>query len=450
MALVGTASAVGMALGGGGPQPDDVLPASSVAVLEVDLDPSVSQKVAIFRLARHFPTTKDRVSDQGKVRDQLLSSLFGQGSGLDYDRDVAPWIGDRAGIAVVPHDGTLAPVAAVAFRDRDAARRGLEKARASDDTVVWAFSSQADYVLIGDDRATIDEAARGDRVLSDDGGYARSVKQLDGDQVVTGWVDIARLYAALPEDARRTAAQAYGDGKTKVDPRGTIVLGAHASADSVELVAKTLDLSGLPVDAMPSRGTGLAGDLPADAVAALSMTGLGDTLAKALPHGADDPFGLDELSRQSGVSFARDLPALLGRESAGALLPGPDDTPALVLRTRNDDVGKAYDVASRLSSEATGAGTLRRLDDGLVYASDAGALGKATGDGPRLRDLPSFRRAVPDANDAAQVGYVDVGKALRLSGSTPTPDQAPLEAVGYSTSGDLSHLTLRVRLTLRG
>src|SRR4051794_27668385 len=51
----GTASAVGLLLSGGGPQPEDVFPGNAFAFAKIDLDPAAGQKIALARLLHKFP-----------------------------------------------------------------------------------------------------------------------------------------------------------------------------------------------------------------------------------------------------------------------------------------------------------------------------------------------------------------------------------------------------------
>ena len=51
-------TAVVSALGGGGAQPEDVLPANAIAFAKLDLNPSAGQKLAVFQLASKFPKSK--------------------------------------------------------------------------------------------------------------------------------------------------------------------------------------------------------------------------------------------------------------------------------------------------------------------------------------------------------------------------------------------------------
>jgi hypothetical protein len=123
----------------------------------IDLDPSAGQKLAVLRLAQRFPSTSDDVSDADAVRDELLQELFADDPDIDYERDVAPWVGDRAAVALVPVAGEdPQPLVVLAHTDRAAAEAGLRRITAEDPGTHLAFSQNADFVLLGPSQQAVD------------------------------------------------------------------------------------------------------------------------------------------------------------------------------------------------------------------------------------------------------------------------------------------------------
>src|SRR4051794_22420618 len=92
LALAGGAFAVVKKLDGGGAQPHDVLPASVIAYARLDLDPSASQKIALFKLIRKFPKAAESVgikSADQDVRKLIFTEILDQGGcDLSYDKDI--------------------------------------------------------------------------------------------------------------------------------------------------------------------------------------------------------------------------------------------------------------------------------------------------------------------------------------------------------------------------
>ena len=84
---------------GGGAQPESVLPANTLAFAKVDLDPSAGQKLDAIRFIRKFPDAKGEVKEDSDLREVVFKSLQddGQLKGVDYAKDIEPWLGQRIG-----------------------------------------------------------------------------------------------------------------------------------------------------------------------------------------------------------------------------------------------------------------------------------------------------------------------------------------------------------------
>src|SRR4051794_15334309 len=72
--LTGVSYAGYQAVAPHGHAPEEALPADTVAFAKVDLDPSPSQKLAVYRLGKRFPKT--HVKSDRSVRDDLLGDVF--------------------------------------------------------------------------------------------------------------------------------------------------------------------------------------------------------------------------------------------------------------------------------------------------------------------------------------------------------------------------------------
>lgn len=170
-ALAGTV-AVAAIVGGGawawhawsaqGPQPAEVLPGNTLAYVAVDLDPPGRQKVAAYDALRKFPTLKKQLhlGSTDDLRRSLVEDVVSEdGCELDFD-EIEKWAGDRAALAVVPHDEPT-PVVVLQVSDDDAARTGLEKigkACADDD---FGFTLRDGWAVVAETEA-IAEQVRSD------------------------------------------------------------------------------------------------------------------------------------------------------------------------------------------------------------------------------------------------------------------------------------------------
>ena len=72
-----SSSAALIAAGDAGSQPENVLPANAIAFAKLDLNPSVGQKLAVFRLASKFPVLKNTMkSEQTPIKESIFGSIF--------------------------------------------------------------------------------------------------------------------------------------------------------------------------------------------------------------------------------------------------------------------------------------------------------------------------------------------------------------------------------------
>lgn len=472
---VGVSGAVyaATALSGGGAQPEDVLPADAVGFLKLDLDPAAGQKVAAYRLAQQFPDSGVRGEDS--LRDDLIGRVLDGEDQADYDAHVKPWLGQRAGVAFLAPTADdpeeLVAVLAVQVTDRDDAEAGLTALAAEEredgSSAAFGFPDGEDYVLLAEDQAVVDQALRGGH-LSDDADFRRSVDALDGDQIALGWMDVAAAWQAVPESERQRARE-DADG---LDPTGQVVLGVSVASDGVEMVAKSLDLSlgstpelrSLADNAVgKGRATGLVQQLPADSLAAFSVTGLGPALSDLYTtYGSRvlDEEDVQTLRDETGLRLPDDLRALLGEEMAVAVGGDLNENGVrLDASVRSEDGARAVELIEKArdlaADEDPAAGRL------AVQRSDSGyTLGYNSGGSPdTLGEADLFRRTVPDASTSGITAYVDIRRTIaeaeRLDdGSTGLTDVQrrnlePVRAAGYTaTVDDGGNATMRLRVAV--
>jgi hypothetical protein len=463
--LTGVSYAGYQAIAPHGHAPEDALPAETVAFAKVDLDPSPSQKLAVYRLSKRFPKT--HVKSDRSVRDDLLADVFkAAGEDVDYANEIKPWIGDRAAIGALPGTDEPHPVVAVQFHDRAKARKGVEHLKDVDtaDDLYYAFSDVDDYVLLSDDQGVVDRAAHAKRHLADERGFRSAVSSLHGDQIVTAWADLAKVFALMPADALQDNPL-FSVKDLKV--QGQYVLGAHAEDDAIELDmheigAKTgvAGLDGLQVG--QGSGSDLVQGFPSDAVAAIGVTGLGASLAtgyeqvrKALTD-ADSEDLLSTVAK-AGLHLPGDLRTVFGDEVAG-YVSGSDDDPRAVLhvKTAHADAAKAVlahvvRAVEQFSGEPAPAGFLdavfRKVSDGYVVGFPESALtAKPSG---RLGSTEVFRKAVPDAHGAPFVLFVNIGELASRFDAGDSGPVAHLQAFGMTQRVVGNDATARLRLTFR-
>ena len=145
-------------LAGGGPRPAEVLPDSTFAVVTLDLNPSGGRKkVEAIKTLRKFPSWKERA---GLTPDSdVIKAIFDEATkegpckSLDYERDVKPWIGNRAAFGGVQLGDKPAPMLALQITDRENAKPGFaELVKCSgankDDDFGWTVTDN--YIIASD------------------------------------------------------------------------------------------------------------------------------------------------------------------------------------------------------------------------------------------------------------------------------------------------------------
>lgn len=445
VATVGSAVAIGSAIGGG-QQPEDVLPASAIALVKVELAPSLSQRKAVYDLSRKFPRLK--AASEQSVRDDLLRQLIAQsGERLDYDRDVKPWLGDRVGTAVVPDPaGGVAPVVAIQYTDKDKARRALTDAQKTNTGRPFAFAFSGDYAIVAVNQRDADRyAGAGDR-LAGKALFKEGVAALDGEQLVLGWADVKGVYAALPGELRKSA-------QLPQEPAGSFVVGLHADSRYLEVRGKAVGVGGsLAQYGAPSFGTVRGGNLiatyPVETTAAMELTGLGDSVTNAYGSLAGQPwFGqVSRAAKEAGLTLPGDLATLLGTDLAVGVFGDLTRSPRIAAHVKTADPDRAVSILKGAPLAAGAPPFVVDKDGGGGYfvATDAGAIALASSG--RLGESAPFRRALPDAEGASFAVYVSIARALGFAGITAT-DYGAMEAFGMTASG--ADGAFRMRLTFR-
>ena len=403
----GGVAAAGYYLGwfGSGPQPSDLMPATTLAYVQVDLDPSLSQKSQAWAFLRDLPQVKRAVDagqpDPKRMLWEAIAPETGFADGTDYDTDIRPWLGNRAGFGVLGHDDQPAWVAAIQVTDEAAA---AEKLRS------WIEAGSQEFdVTTRDGYAVITPKADTDFVLGELGkGSLRNSETFRSDitalgetGVLAGWADLSALsqQKAFAEDA-----------DTEVQGRAAAAL--RFTSDTLALDGRFFAADTTGMDA-PEAGR--IGDLPRSTGAAITISGGAEAFKKSLstlPGGFGSPFdapGLDEadLAALLGRSLTLAVPSNTLADMVGA---SAGEVPEVGVRIVSDDVARARKVLHRLAqADDQGAPVFDQVDgDVLTAATSQHYLTQLVQPAARLSGHPPFARAVPDHARATMAAYLDL------------------------------------------
>lgn len=322
VAAVGGGAYAYTQLSGGGAQPHDVLPADTVAYVRLDLDPSASQKIDLFRLAQRVPELTEELGiedEDDDLRTLVLEDVVGSCDDVEYDRDVEPWLGERIGLGIGPNfaDGEEVIRIAVQVSDEDAAREGIGKLFACDDEE-FGIGFLDGYAIVTPTQESADAAveAAQEESLADVEAFADTQDALDEQGVLSGWADVAAAVEAAKEAG---AEEALGEDAAELDQ----------VADEVDNVAFALSASStsLRLDAVARQGDdptevpevrGL-GALPEDTVVGLTLPGGGALVEENWDELKSSVQDLLDLGPALGI-----IPGLSGGAAVDPFAPQPD------------------------------------------------------------------------------------------------------------------------------
>lgn len=301
-----------------------ITPATAVAFLSVNLDPSVEQKRNLLSIARRFPDARDKVQGEFEdARDGLLAELL-EDTGLDFGRDVEPWLGNEVAVAALPAGEGEEPhvVVMVETGDEAKAQAALDKA-AREGGFEGAYRVIDGFVVITDHEDDAAEQAALGLVAAnadkDGGGLSEAeafntvVDELAGDRLLLGWADVKGLSKLVGMGAQGL----LGPFEQAAAAATSVAFDLHAENAAVVLQG---------VAAAKAAGNGeqpeLTRSLPAATLAALTLfdVGKGATAAiEALAGVGGDVLG--EIEAQTGLNLQNDLLSWMGGEFV--LVVGP-------------------------------------------------------------------------------------------------------------------------------
>jgi hypothetical protein len=419
-AVVAVAVVAVLALRGGGPADQLVrlAPPDALAWAHVTTRGGDDER-RLWELAQRFPTLRDLPA--------RLATGFGlSASELDLDRDVRPWLGDEAGIAIVDAAGRPLPLLLAAVRDRSAAVAALRRLGGRpaggglyDLPAPGAVAGLGDGVLVAGPSGAVRTAlARAgghgapglDRAVP----YRHAIEARGDDRVLDVYARAAGVQRLL--DARSALIRAAG-ALLNGAALEAVAADATPTDDGVRIHARVLRTGA----AAPSAtfAPALLGRVPIEATAALVDLPGGDALSaltarlggSALLAGARAV-----LSEQSGVDLDRDLLGPL-RGEAALSLQARGAVPVLTLTAHS-------------ATPATTREALARIQEPLADRLTGGATSVF-----QSRDDGSFTLPV---TTRLQPSYAVDGNVLVASTAQPGLDQRRVAARGIAQAPALA------------
>lgn len=512
VAVVGAVAAGGWAalsLMSGGTQPAEAIPANAIGYVSLDLDPSASQKIEAVKTLRKFPAIEKNlgISSQDDLRRWVLEQAQkdGQCKNLDYDTDIAPWIGDRIALAGVPADKageSPTPLVALQVTDADAATQGIRKlADCGDAPDGFGVATSGDYALISDSQEHADAMAvqAQKSSLAEDPTFQKWTSRVGDPGIVTmyaapGAMDtLVDLQSGLADDfAAATGPGAEEQGTLRMESEVTRMNDRLKDLyDGFQGMAGVIRFGNGSVEAefagrSDNKQVGLTlspedradlGQLPSGTAAAFAVSlpkGWAQSYLDLMTKASGDDRGADDMiaqaEAQTGLQIPEDIERMFGNGVALALdqnldVKAASEDPTTIpagLRISGDpqQIEAAVDKVKKaigpdgdmvVTEQGNGTVALGLSSDYVHTLAGTGSLGSEA----------AFQDVVPDADKAGAAVYVDldaverwVTQGMDEAGSTTSAKEevrdnlGPLRALGMSSwvEDDRSQ-HLRLRLT---
>jgi hypothetical protein len=443
-ACVAVPAAILVGCGGGGGGSTDVGPAAAVpANTPIYLDATVKPTGSAQSDAKAALSKVLNTSDPGaKIVSLIEDQSKADGHPINYQQDVAPWLGEKAGIfftslgtnsqgaAVVE---TTNPAASLAFAQKASGDTATDPAPQTYNGATYqtdksqsgqVFGTVGSFLVEGDlagFKAAVD-ASKGDS-LGDTSDFKDAIGDLPDNRLGTVYTIPKNFIDALGPDQFDPNSQALLE-KTAGDSLNEPAAGAlTASEDSIELEA-TGGSNG--VDTPESS---LIGDVPSQAWLAFGVGNLGDTVKHSLDQVKEQIPNFDSAQQQIEQATGSSLDQLEGALGDAVIyVEGTTQstlTGALVVQTKDANLtGRLLDQLQGLLQLGSGGIKPLRLSGG--------------GTGFQIND-PSISSAPIEL--AQQGDKLVVGYGANSAEQTLTPAQKLADAPTFTTAhGQVSSL----------
>jgi hypothetical protein len=452
--LLGGAAAFGVSkLSGGGAQPADVLPGDAFAYFRLDIDPSAGQKIAAVRFLDKLPDVKDVLGgdDPRKKLWEQISADDECASKLNYNQDIAPWLGDRVGVAMRPGGTEEVPNVAVALQVSDEAKAMDTAGRlldcgGKDDTDV---QSKDGYLLITPKGQGADTLAAIDKgTLAQNTTFSDDMAALGEQGILSMWADLPSL---TKEFTTVMGPSSLVTG-APTEAKGRLAAALRFDPSFIELAGVTRGVDG--ITKADANGDALAA-LPEDTLGALQISGADQMLDSAWPQmrkqlddlaaaeGVDNP--LPMIEQELGIKLPDDLKILLGKSFTLAV-PDQDfssDLPSVGVKVTGTDAARAEEIITTIEDAAGSPFTLHKKAEGdRFYLSTTSDYRDQLEKRGSLGDTEAFKAAIGDTGNSNGAFFLNLDRIEKFYLSEVPEDERAfveaLSAIGLnaSTTGD--------------
>jgi hypothetical protein len=465
--------------------PAAAVPANAALYLDATVKPTGQTQTDATAALSKVMATND---PGGKIISLLEQQSKAEGHPVNYQQDVAPWLGEKAGFfftslgenaqkgaAVVE---TTDPTASLAFARKVSGATDSTPApqtyngatyQTEPDDPTTVFGTVGDFLVSGDIdgfKAAVD-AQKGDS-LGDDSDFKDSLGNLPSNRLGTFYSVPRTLIDAIGGAQFGQQQQALLE-KTAGESLDQPISGAlTASADSFDLEFIGGD------NGVDTPESSLVGDVPGDSWLALGLGNLGDTAKRTIEQlkdaGIPDlQLGISQVEQATGSSIDQ-LTGALG--NAVVYVRGTTEQTingALVIQTKDPDLtgrllgqlqtllraGSSRNAVKPLSLSGGGTGVqindptevpqpveIAQQGDKLVIGYGANSVQQSLAPAQKLSASPTFSAAQGQVSDLGTDFFLDLPKVFKLAeaqGAKSDPDYAQakpyLDALSFLVTG---------------
>ncbi len=469
---------------GSGTDPATLAPPKTSMYIDFTIEPEGETKANIEELAQKLAGIDDL---GGLIVSELEESAGEDGEEVDFDKEIKPWLGERAGF-IYPRfeEGDFNVFAgaiqatdsgeAEAFVDKhvensdekfeDGSFEGVDYKVTEDGTTIGLID---ELLVIGVDEDVFKEvvtASEGES-LAEESAYSDAVSGISSDSAANVYVDIGGLISEAEAGGEVDQSTKLFFENVGVDLKeATAVASVVPGSDQLEI-----DVSSNAAGDNPPSGDAseLLGALPADSVLALASAEFGKRFNEGIDQvdeegipGEVPPHQLKKAMKQAGI----DLEAIAGSiGDVGVFVQGNSARNlggALVLQTEDDTQAKntvsniglflrasGLPGVTALNGEASGF-SVRSAELGrqpvvviakgkriaIGYGLES-AMNGVDESGETLGDSPAYKEAVSALGSTPIAAYVDGPSALKLASAIVPPSEEGFEdAKRYLTKVD--------------
>ena len=332
--LLGSLVGCGGSAADGGADPASGVPADATVYAEATVRPEGDLREDLLAAAGKVLQTDDAEARIRELVDQALASE--EAPSVEYEQDIAPWLGERIGLAVLPGGGPEPGYAVlIATTDTEAAQEALDKGLEGDAEppkpgshggVDYVVDQDGDAAGVVEDFVVVAREAEFKRVVDTFGGesladgdaYREALEPLAGDRLAHFYVNLRGLIELGSRGEPDAAEQLrMFEQFVPLDRLGAMAGAFMADGDRLAFdFTFGREMAEGPLGALSgTEGTPLLADLPADSWVAAGTPDVGEVVRKTI-----DQFGgalggavaQQQLREQLGIDLEQDVLSWMG------------------------------------------------------------------------------------------------------------------------------------------